>query len=107
MCDIDDYGEFDDDGFLENDFEDTYGEHLEEFEPEESFEDEVESKIDEEPTIDGEPAQDESECDKFTGKDAFILGGAMGWAYTEGMEERQRKKRKRKNPDSDDPSDID
>ena len=41
------------------------------------------------------------------GGDAFILGGAMGWAYEEGVEEGRRKRRKRKKSDSDDPSTID
>ena len=86
MCDFDDdYGEFEDDGFMGDDFEDTYGEHLDEFEPEEAL-------------IEDNPVRDEPDCDKFTGRDAFILGGAMGWAYEEGLEEGRRKRRKRKKP---------
>ena len=34
----------------------------------------------------------ESEDDEFTRKDAFLLGGAMGWGYEEGLEERKRRK---------------
>jgi hypothetical protein len=34
--------------------------------------------------------------DEFTVKDAFIIGGAMGWAYEEGL----RKRKKRKTPKS-------
>lgn len=90
-------GDFYDDFYdyepFEDEAEDTYGEHLDELEPEESYED--------------ESAQDASDCDEFTGKDAFILGGAMGWAYEEGLEERQRKRRKRKKTNSDDRSTID
>jgi hypothetical protein len=44
------------------------------------------------------------ECDRFTGKDAFILGGAMGWAYEEGRQERRKR---RKDSDLDDTPDID
>ena len=93
MCDFyDDFdGEFEDDGFMGDDFEDTYGEHLDDYEPEEPL------------SLD-ELNQDGSECDRFTGRDAFILGGAMGWAYEEGLEERRKR---RKNSDSNDPQDID
>ena len=31
----------------------------------------------------------------FTARDAFILGGAMGFAYEEGLNEQKRRKRKR------------
>ncbi len=104
----DDYGEFEDDGFMEDDFEDTYGEHLDDCEPDESMDDELGPEIDREPLLENEPIPDEFECDKFTGRDAFILGGAMGWAYEEGLEEGRRKRRKqRKNSDSNDPQDID
>ena len=48
------------------------------------FEDELESEIDEEPVL------DKSECDRFTDKDAFILGGAMGLVYEMGLEEWRR-----------------
>ena len=36
--------------------------------------------------------------DEFTAKDAFIIGGSMGFAYEEGL--RKRKRRKRKIPKS-------
>jgi hypothetical protein len=102
MCDFDDdYGEFEDDGFMDDEMEDTYGEHRDEFEPEDAFDEEP-------PVIEDEPVRDESECDRFTGRDAFILGGAMGWAYEEGLEERRWIRRKRiKKTDSNDPQDID
>ena len=86
MCDFDDdYGEFEDDGFMEDEMEDTYGEHLDDYEPEDAL-------------IENDPVRDEPDCDRFTGRDAFILGGAMGWAYEEGLEEGRRKRRKRKKP---------
>lgn len=47
------------------------------------------------------PDQAESQDDDFTAKDAFILGGAMGFAYEEGLRERKRRKRKRFSDDSD------
>ena len=34
----------------------------------------------------------ESEDDEFTARDAFLLGGAMGWAYEEGLEKAERRK---------------
>lgn len=42
---------------------------------------------------------DDTESDEFTTKDAFIFGGAMGWAYEEGFidgihHRRQKKVRK-------------
>ncbi len=40
----------------------------------------------------GDEADDaESQNDDFTAKDAFFLGGAMGWVYEEGLDERHRK----------------
>ena len=44
-----------------------------------------------------DPMPDESGCDTFTATDAFFIGGAMGWAYEEGLDEERRKSRKRKN----------
>jgi len=95
MCDyIDDFdGEFEDDGFMDgfmdDNFEDTYGEHLDEFEPEEAL-------------IEDNPVRDEPDCDRFTGRDALILGGAMGWAYEEGLDEGRWKRRERRNRREDD-----
>ena len=96
MCDFnDDYGEFEDDGFMDDEMEDSYGEHLDDYEPEEAL-------------IEDNPVRDEPDCDRFTGRDAFILGGTMGWAYEEGLEDGRRERRKRRrNSDSDDQSDID
>jgi hypothetical protein len=51
-------------------------------------------------TIDNEPTEDESQDNGFSTKDAFILGGAMGWAYEEGRRKRKRKKRKMFSDDS-------
>ena len=95
MCDFDDdYGEFGDDGFMDDGMEDSFGEHLDDYEPEEAL-------------IEDNPVRDEPDCDRFTGRDAFILGGAMGWAYEEGLEEGRMERRKRKKADADDQSDID
>ena len=101
MCDFDDdYGEFGDDGFMDDEMEDSYGERLDDYEPEGVF--------DEESPIEHDPIHDEPDCDRFTGRDAFILGGAMGWAYEEGLEEgRQERRKRRKNSGSNDPQDID
>ncbi len=37
--------------------------------------------------------------DDFNAKDAFILGGAMGWAYEEGLDEAERRKLEKKMQD--------
>ena len=75
------------DGFDEGDFE-----------AEDSFEESFEEDLEMDDTLEGdnksddEPEQAESEENGFTAKDAFFLGGAMGWAYEEGLEERKRRK---------------
>ncbi len=50
--------------------------------------------------MDNEPTEDESQDNGFSTKDAFILGGAMGWAYEEERMKRKRKKRKMLSDDS-------
>ena len=64
---------------------------------EDSFEDEYDSdtEMDEPFAGDTEPEDriDEAEShDDFTAKDAFIVGGAFGWGYEEGVEESCRKR---------------
>jgi hypothetical protein len=48
----------------------------------------------------GSSIENEVECDDFSGKDAFFIGSAMGWAYEEGLWkgvlQRQKKKAKKK-----------
>jgi hypothetical protein len=65
---------------------------------EDSFEDSLEGEIDEPFTDDAEledkPDQAESQDDDLT-VDPFFIGGAMGFAYEEGLRERKRRKRKR------------
>ena len=102
MCDnFDDFkDDFDNDDFIDDN----------------SFEDSLEGEIDEpfagDSELDDEPDQVESKEDEFTAKDgicddgpsareAAILGGAMGFAYEEGLNERKRRKRKRSGDDSD------
>lgn len=99
MCDfLDDFDEFGENGFMNDD----------------SFEDSPEGALDEpfadEPDHDGEPDDAESQGDDLT-VDPFFIGGAMGFAYEAGVEERRRKrllkeqsnrrKRKRFSDDSD------
>ncbi len=50
--------------------------------------------------MDNESTEDESQDNGFSTKGAFILGGAMGWAYEEGRRERKRRKRKMLSDDS-------
>ena len=63
-----------------------------------SFEDSLEENLeiddlfDDDNKSEDEPEHAESEEDNFTAKDAFFLGGAMGWAYEKGLEERKRRK---------------
>ena len=65
-----------------------------------SFEDSLEGEMDEPFSDDNEPEdkpdETESKDDKFTAKDAFLVGGATGYAYHEGR--RKRKRRERKKP---------
>ena len=64
---------------------------------EDSFEDNLEAEMDEPLTgdaeLEGEPIEAESEDYDFTVKDAFFLGGAMGFGYEQGLRERRRRKR--------------
>jgi hypothetical protein len=87
-----------------DDFDDDYDEG--ESMGEDSFEDKLEEEMDEMFTEDvepdDEPIEAESKDDDFTAKDAFVLGGAFGFGYEEGLRERKRRKRK---PFSDDESD--
>ena len=88
--DFDDFddGDFDFDGddFMDDDsFEDGFDEN---FNSEDLSNDD--SGIEEESTG-GDMCDDE-----FTMKDAIFLGGAMGWAYEEGLDEAERKKLEKK-----------
>ena len=67
-----------------DDFEDDLPEDLEMDEP---FEDE--------PLTVSDLDEAESQDSDFTARDAFIIGGAMGFAYEEGLRARKRRKRKR------------
>ena len=83
MCDF-----FDDSDFMDGD----------------SFEDSHEGEMDEPSADDAEPDEEfdgaESQDNRFTAKDALILGGAIGFVYEEGLNERKRRKRKRFSDDS-------
>jgi hypothetical protein len=83
MCDI-----FKDDDFIDED----------------SFEDSLEGEMDEtfaaDTKLDEEPIEAESQ-DNDLSVDPFIRGGAMGFAYSEGLRERKRRERKRFGDDSD------
>jgi len=79
------------------DFFDNFDDDFDEMD-EDSFEESFEEELEIDDTLEGvtelddEPEQAESEEDKFTAKDAFLLGGAMGFAYEEGLEEGKRRK---------------
>lgn len=82
MCDWED---FDDEGF------------------EDGFEESMDDLDDPDDDLSAD-AEDEAEEDAFAAGEAFFLGGAMGLAYEEGLEERRRmrllqKGKKRKKPD--------
>ena len=83
MCDF-----FEDDDFMDED----------------SFEDSLEGEMDEtfaaDTELDAESDEAESKCDELT-VDPFLIGGAMGFAYEQGLRERKRRKRKRFRDDSD------
>ena len=71
-----------------DDFEDEFPEELE-----------IDDPFVDDPELEDEQDEAEPRDDGFTAKDAFFIGGAMGFAYREGL--RTRKRRKRKNPDDD------
>ncbi len=76
MCDFED--DFDNDDFMDENTE-------------------MDDPLDGDSDLDGEPddAESQGQEDDFTAKNAFILGGAMGFAYEKGFRERKRRKRKR------------
>ena len=79
------------------DFFDNFDDDFDEMD-EDSFEESFEEEVEIDDTLEGATELDdeqdnvESEEDKFTAKDAFLLGGAMGFAYEEGLEEGKRRK---------------
>jgi len=79
MCDFDD---FEDESIMG---EDSLEDH---------FIDEV---MDDSDDMDDGSHEDNPEADEFSEKDAFYLGGAMGWAYEEGLEKRKQRKLLKKN----------
>ena len=74
------------------DFDDDYDDYedYEDFEEDDDFTPWDDAQSD-------DPIPDESDCDTFTARDAFFIGGAMGWAYEEGLDEKRRQSRRRKN----------
>jgi len=90
-----DFSDFLGDDFVQDDFKDADS-------YEDSFDDDMESaeQFDDDSDLDGESDNAESK-DDFTAKDAFFLGGAMGFGYEEGLRERKRRKRKSFSDDSD------
>lgn len=73
------FDDFDEGVFMDgDDFEDRFDENLE---PEDCFEEGPEA---------GDPGEAESQEDSFSGREAFMFGVAMGWAYEEGLEEAER-----------------
>ena len=80
MCDFsDDFDDFDEDSF-----KDAYDD---DFEMEEAAENDLESA--------GEATNGNTCEDKFTVEDSAILGGAMSYAFEEGLRERKRRKLKK------------
>ena len=73
-----------DDGFDEMDEDSFDDSHEENFEMDDTLEGDS--------GIEGETAGDDIHDADFTAQDAFFLGGAMGFAYEEGLEERKRRK---------------
>ncbi len=68
------FDDFDEDDFMEDDLFEDFEEDLE---------------------IDDEPTEDESQDNGFSTKDAFIISGAAGFGYYEGLRERKLRKRKK------------
>jgi hypothetical protein len=63
------------------------------FDEDEFMEDNLFEDFEEDLEIDDEPTEDESQDNGFSTKEAFILGGAMGWAYGAGRREKRKKLR--------------
>jgi hypothetical protein len=88
---------------MEDYFEDfdDFGENG--FTDDDSFEDSLEGEMDEpfadEPDHEDEPDKAESQDYDCT-IDPFFIGGAMGFAYSEGLREGKRRKRKKFSDDS-------
>ena len=90
MCDFDnDFEDVENDSFMDEDQCDD------EFHDDEFHDDEFDSDTFGDEEFD-ESDETESENDDFTAKDAFFLGGAMGWAYEEGFQDAIRQRRMRK-----------
>ena len=91
---MDDYfDDFDGGDFTDDDsFEDSSDENLET----------EDSSFDEDPEMGDEPDEADSHEDDFNAKDAFILGGAMGFAFEEGLDEAERRKLEKKMQDDKD-----
>jgi len=73
----DDFGEFEDHRFMEED----------------QFADGI---MDDPDGLNDDSITDDPESDEFPAKEAFFIGGAMGWAYEEGLAERKRRELIRK-----------
>ena len=88
-----------------DDFEDNFDN--DDFEDEDSFEDEynADTEMDEpfadDAKLEDKPDQAESKDDKLT-VDPFFIGGAMGFAFSEGLREGKRRKLKKKSSDDSD-----
>jgi hypothetical protein len=86
-----------------DDFEDDFDEG--EFMDDDTFEDSLDGELDDpfagDSEFEDETDPAESQDSEFTAKDAFIVGGAMGYAYHEGLREAKRRKRRRFRDDSD------
>ena len=85
-----------------DDFSDDFDEDGDSFD--DAFDDDwsSEDSLDDEDSNEDEPAGDDQCDDEFTMKDAIFLGGAMGFAYEEGMEEAERRKLEKKMNDDKD-----
>ena len=76
-----DDGDFMDDDSFEDGFDNDFG---------------SEDSLDDGPEIEEDSTENDMCDDEFTTKDAVILGGFMGWAYEEGLEDSRRKKVEKK-----------
>jgi hypothetical protein len=71
--------------------EDFFDDFDDDFDEDEFMEDSFEEDLE----IDDEPIEDESQYNGFSTKDAFIISGAAGFGYYEGLRERKLRKRKK------------
>ncbi len=87
---------------MDFDFDDDFDDYEDDFdfEPENEFDDGFELESDISSDQDFENENDLPE-DRVPAEEWMFVGGAMGWAYEEGLNERRQNKKRKKSPKND------